>query len=75
VIDKLPAEVVLQGREHPFVVALVKELRVKRESALLEVEGIATSNAVDGAVRAVLGRCRAIHEVIRMIEQAKGKAE
>jgi hypothetical protein len=70
VIDKLPEEVVLQGREHPFVVELLKELKAKQLNVALAAESAMQVNPAHA-----LGRAAALRDVIRMIEEAKGKPE
>ncbi len=69
-IEKLDSEMVDDGKRHPFVVALMKELRAKREAYSLEAE----SASAESTWRC-LGRSSAYREVIRMIEAAKGISE
>ncbi len=69
-IDKLDAEIVQSGKEHPFVVMLVKEIRAKRDNIALAAESPTYVNPTH-----LLGKLAALREVLQMIETAKGRDE
>ena len=73
-IDKLSAGLVEEGKEHPFVEALVGELRARRLSALTAVVGLAHSGS-DLTIRHHASRAHELTEVLSIIERAKGAAE
>lgn len=73
-ISKLPAHLVEEAKEHPFMVAIVRELTAKRGAALGAVEGAAQSGAAD-VIRFHAARATAFKEVIEMIDGAKGSEE
>jgi len=70
-IDKLDAETVDEGKAHPFVVALVKELQEK----LLTLSLSAEAASDESAAWRLLGRAAATREVIHAIARAKGRTE
>lgn len=69
-IDRLPAAEVEDGKEHPFVVALMKELRDKHAAAALAME---SAGMTHDAVKWHAGRCATLREIVDMIGRAKGK--
>lgn len=73
-IAKLPAHLVEEGKEHPFVTAVVRELTVKRGLALGAIEGGALAGTAE-ALRYHAARATAFKEVIEMIDNAKGSEE
>ena len=75
-IDKLDAETVDEGKQHPFVVALMKELRAKYDTAVSDcVYASAHNTLTDGALRSRLGRASALLETMELIAKAKGRTE
>ncbi len=76
-IDTLPAEVIEEGRGHPFVMALVEDLR--REQRQLEVslrDAMATPNGnhVDRC-HVLAGRAQQVRDVLIRIQRADGQRE
>ncbi len=69
-IDKLSADVVQSGKEHPFVIALLKELRARRENLQLAAESASHPSPAH-----TLGKLSALRDVITTIENAKGRDE
>lgn len=75
-IDKLDAETVDDGKAHPFTVALMKELRAKYDTAVMNCVYASGHNTLtDGALRSMLGRAHALLETMDLIAKAKGKTE
>ena len=75
-IDALDEDVVDEGKRHPFVVALVRELKAKLEVLRVAAEaGAFNGMAADGTGRANNAAAFTIRDVIRMIETAKGRPE
>lgn len=70
-IDNLPAHVVEEGKEHPFVLALLRDLKLRRSGSVLEAEGATT----EAAVWRHTARSAALRDVIAMIENATGKED
>ncbi len=69
-IDKLDAETVQAGKEHPFVLALLKELRARRDNLQLAAE-----SPTHGTPAHTLGKLSALRDVMTTIENAKGRDE
>jgi hypothetical protein len=74
VIDKLPASLVEDGREHPFTSALVRDITSRRTAALQAIEGMALTGAPE-TLRYHAARAAAFREVIDVISNAKGSEE
>lgn len=74
-IDKLPRELVEEGRAHPFVEELCRELKKAHVDMLHKLEEKAAAGESDGALNALGGRCAAFREVLRIITTAEGDDE
>jgi hypothetical protein len=74
-IGNLKENVIEEGREHPFVRALVNEVRSMQLVAQAAVVGMAASGGNEWQLRCNAGRAVAFADVLRLIEKAKGVEE
>jgi hypothetical protein len=75
-ISALKQEVVEDGREHPFVVALVHELRKRLADYHFQLEGAASSGGEQmPRIYSLGGGAREVRSTIQLIEQAEGEKE
>ena len=72
-IDKLPEHIAEEGRGHPFVEALVRDLRKRHASHAKTLEALSASAAPGAA--GMGGRAAELRFVIDMITGAKGAEE
>lgn len=74
-LEKLSEELVEEGRGHPFVEALLVDLRARQATLAMQLAG----NAADGAGNEKLwptgGRMAELAHVIRLITTTKGSQE
>lgn len=71
----LSQEVIEEGREHPFVEALVKEFRSRHDELLGKLRDGLSSGASEHLLRAQAGRAAELWEVIRLIMKVEGQDE
>lgn len=74
-LDQLKQEVIEEGRGHPFVEALVKDLRQRRQNLVNELVGTASAGFDHGTVCGVAGRARAMGDILQLITATAGVPE
>ena len=75
IFDKLSREVVESGREHPFVQALLRELRDRLHGlrdSLVMAAGTSQHEGADRHLCQLGGRAFQLNEVVWMIAKAEG---
>ena len=71
----VPTHVVEQGREHPFVQAVVQELRVLEADARKKTIGYGWNGGSEWQMRNHAARAVAFAEALRILENSIGKDE
>lgn len=74
-LDQLKQEVIEEGRGHPFVEALVRDVQQRRATLINELVGAASSGFEHGTVCGLGGRARGLGDVLQLITSAHGVAE
>lgn len=74
-LANLKDTIVEEGREHPFVRALVIELRGLQQVAQMAVVGLGVNGGAEWQLRVNAARAVAISDVLRLIETTKGVEE
>lgn len=71
----LTQDLIDEGREHPFVEALVKELRSRHDELLDKLRDGLSNDGSEPLLRAQAGRAAAFADVIRLIRTTEGQDE